>query len=135
LLQPSPKRPGGARFTVACAGHPPPVIRRANGTVELADTSGPILGLPMRVMRFKQHVLDLDTGDTVVMYTDGVTEAHHHAQELFGEARLLETVRAAPPGVDGVADAIIAAVSSYGPSEPRDDVAVVVLRMEEERPA
>ncbi len=133
LLQRSANRLGAARLTVACAGHPPPVVRRADGRVELVDTAGPILGLPMRSMTFRQHVLDLDAGDTVVMYTDGVTEAHHHAQELFGEERLLETVRAAPPAVDGVADAILTAVSGYGPTDPRDDVAVVVLRMEEER--
>jgi serine phosphatase RsbU (regulator of sigma subunit) len=58
-----------------------------------------------------------------------VTEAHHHSQELFGEERLLETVRTAPSDVDAIADAILAAVSAYGPDDPRDDVAVVVLRM------
>ncbi len=129
LLQPARHQPGSARLTVACAGHPPPVIRRAGGIVELADTSGPILGLPMRTMNFCQQVLELEAGDTVVMYTDGVTEAHHHSQELFGEERLLETVRTAPADVDGVADAILAAVCAYGPSDPRDDVAVIVLRM------
>jgi PAS domain S-box-containing protein len=129
LLQPSANDPGSARLTIACAGHPPPVIRRANGVVELADTSGPILGLPMRSMNFRQQVLALEAGDTVVMYTDGVTEAHHHSQELFGEERLLETVRTAPSDVDAIADAILAAVSAYGPDDPRDDVAVVVLRM------
>ncbi len=129
LLQPSQRVPGGARLTVACAGHPPPVVRRANGTVELADTSGPILGLPMRTMNFRQHVLDLVAGDTVVMYTDGVTEAHHHGQELFGEDRLLEVVRTAPADIDCVADAILDAVVAYGPDDPRDDVAVIVLRM------
>ncbi len=118
LLQPSPSRPGGARLTVASAGHPPPVIRRADGTTELIDTSGPILGLPMRSMTFKQHALDLDVGDTVVMYTDGVTEAHHHLQELFGEERLLETIRMAPGDVDAIADAILAAVSAHGPDDP-----------------
>jgi PAS domain S-box-containing protein len=130
LLQPSQQRPGGARLTIACAGHPPPVVRRADGSVELVDTTGPILGLPMRAMTFRQHVLELDEGDAVVMYTDGVTEAHHLSQELFGEERLLETVRDSPADVDGVADSILDAVCAYGPSDPRDDVAVIVLRME-----
>jgi PAS domain S-box-containing protein len=133
LLQRRANRPGSARLTVACAGHPPPIIRRADGTVALVDTTGPLLGLPMDTMRFKQNVLDLDEGDIVVMYTDGVTEAHHHLQEMFGEERLLEVVRTAPDDVDGIADAILAAVSAHGPNDPRDDVAVVVLRMEDER--
>jgi sigma-B regulation protein RsbU (phosphoserine phosphatase) len=66
----------------------------------------------------------------VVLYTDGVTEAHHRNQEQFGEERLVEVIRNAGDGVDEVADAIVAAVSEYGPVEPRDDVAVVVLRIE-----
>ncbi len=86
----------------------------------------------MHAMTFRQHVVDLDVGDTVVMYTDGVTEAHHHGQELFGEDRLLETVRTAGPDADGVADAVVGAVSDYGPDDPRDDVAVIVLRMDGE---
>ena len=96
----------------------------------MATSTGPLLGLPLRKMSFRQQVLDLDAGDTVVMYTDGVTEAHHRGEELFGEERLMETVRAAPADVDGVADAILAAVTSYGPSDPRDDVAVIVLRID-----
>ena len=69
--------------------------------------------------------MHLAPGDTVVLYTDGVTEAHHRNQELFGEERLVEVIRHAGDDVDEVADAIIAAVSDYGPVEPRDDVAVV----------
>ena len=131
LLQRSPQRPRGVRFTVASAGHPPPIIRRANGSVELASCSGPLLGIQMRNVAFRQQVLELSAGDTVVMYTDGVTEAHHRSQELFGEDRLLETVRSAPPDVDGMADAIVEAVTSYGPSDPRDDLAVVVVGIDE----
>jgi hypothetical protein len=40
-------------------------------------------------------------------------------------------VRGAPPDVDGLADAIVEAVTSYGPSDPRDDLAVVVVRIDE----
>jgi serine phosphatase RsbU (regulator of sigma subunit) len=129
LLQSSPQRPGLARLTIACAGHPPPVVRRADGSVELATSTGPLLGLPLRQMRFRQQTFDLAAGDTVVMYTDGVTEAHHRTQQLFGEERLMETIRTAPADVDGVADSILDAVISYGPSDPRDDVAVIVLQI------
>ena len=129
LLQASPQRAGGARLTIACAGHPPPVVRRADGGVELAASTGPLLGLPLREMRFRQQTFDLAAGDTVVMYTDGVTEAHHRTQELFGEERLMETIRTAPTDVDGIADSILDAVTSYGPSDPRDDVAVIVVQI------
>jgi hypothetical protein len=53
-----------------------------------------------------------------VLYTDGVTEAHHRNQDLFGEERLIDVIGHAGTSVDQVADAIIAAVSDYGPAEP-----------------
>ena len=68
----------------------------------------------------------LGPGDIVVLYTDGVTEAHHRNQPLFGEERLIDVIRRADGDVDRVADDILAAVTEYGPAEPRDDVAVVV---------
>ena len=72
----------------------------------------------------------LGPGDIVVLYTDGVTEAHHRNQQLFGEERLIEVIRRADNDVDSVADDILAAVTDYGPAEPRDDVAVVVVQIE-----
>jgi serine phosphatase RsbU (regulator of sigma subunit) len=65
-----------------------------------------------------------------VFYTDGVTEAHHRNQPLFGEERLIEVIRDADHDVDHVADDILAAVREYGPAEPRDDLAVVVLQIQ-----
>jgi serine phosphatase RsbU (regulator of sigma subunit) len=127
LLQPNDG--GGARLSLACGGHPPPVIRRADGTVEMATCRGPLLGLPVK-LAFEEQTVQLAPGDTVVLYTDGVTEAHHRNQDLFGEERLIDVISHARNGVDDVADAIIAAVSDYGPAEPRDDVAVVVLRID-----
>jgi serine phosphatase RsbU (regulator of sigma subunit) len=126
LLQPSG---GGLQLSLACGGHPPPVIRRADGTVEVATCSGPLLGLPVK-LAFAEQTVQLAPGDTVVLYTDGVTEAHHPNQDLFGEERLIDVIGHAGTSVDQVADAIIAAVSDYGPAEPRDDVAVVVLTID-----
>ena len=128
LLQPDDGA-AGARLSLACGGHPPPIIRRADNTVEVATCTGPLLGLPVKLAFAEQSVL-LAPGDTVVLYTDGVTEAHHRNQDLFGEERLIDVITHAGNSVDDVADAIIAAVSDYGPAEPRDDVAVVVLRID-----
>jgi PAS domain S-box-containing protein len=128
LLQPD-EGGDGARLSLACGGHPPPIIRRADNTVELATCTGPLLGLPV-TLAFSEQSVELGPGDTVVLFTDGVTEAHHRNQDLFGEERLMDVISHAGDGVDDVADAIIAAVSDYGPIEPQDDVAVVVLRIE-----
>jgi len=128
LLQPDAEG-NGARLSLACGGHPPPIIRRANGTVEMTTCNGPLLGLPVK-LAFEEQSIHLAPGDTVVLYTDGVTEAHHRDQDLFGEDRLVDVIGNAGNSVDDVADAIVAAVSAYGPAEPRDDVAVVVLQIE-----
>jgi len=126
LLQPNPD---GARISIGCGGHPPPIIRRADGTIEVAAATGPLLGMPVE-LAFVEQAFDLGPGDLFVLYTDGVTEAHHRNQPMFGQERLIEVIRAVSGDVDAVADAILAAVTSYGPEEPRDDVAVVVGQIE-----
>jgi PAS domain S-box-containing protein len=118
----------GAKLSIACGGHPPPIIRRADGAVEAANCAGPLLGMPVE-LAFVEQAVELGPGDMVVMYTDGVTEAHHRNQPLFGEERLIDVIRAGAD-VDLVADGILAAVSAYGPAEPRDDVAVVVVQID-----
>jgi len=126
LLQPDGR---GARLSIACGGHPPPIIRRADGVTEVANATGPLLGMPVE-LAFVEQSLELAPGDLFVLYTDGVTEAHHRNQPMFGQERLIDVIRQAPADVDAVADAILAAVTAYGPSEPRDDVAVVVGRID-----
>jgi PAS domain S-box-containing protein len=132
LLRPDPSG-GAARLVVACAGHPPPIIRRANGTVEVCECKGPLLGVKLRNATFVQQAIRLEPGDTVVLYTDGIIESHHRNQEQFGETRLLEAVAAANNDPDEVVDAILAAVRSHGPTEARDDLALVVAEIENER--
>jgi len=119
----------GATLSIACGGHPPPIIRRADGTVDIASCRGPVLGMPVELM-FEEQSVDLAPGDVVVLYTDGVTEVHHRNEPLFGEERLISVIRRAGPDVDHIADDILAAVRDYGPPEPRDDLAVVVLQIE-----
>jgi PAS domain S-box-containing protein len=129
ILRPSGGE-GGARLVVASGGHPSPVIRRATGEVELTACSGPLLGVPLRRYRFVDQPVLLGPGDTVVMYTDGIIEAHHPNEELFGEERLRKTIGEAPDDVDGIADAILEAVREFGPEDPRDDLALLVARIE-----
>ncbi|HET9728082.1 MAG TPA: GAF domain-containing SpoIIE family protein phosphatase, partial [Acidimicrobiia bacterium] len=118
-----------ARLTVASAGHPPPIIRRADGSTEVAGCRGPLLGVPLRNVKFEQQVLRLDPGDTFVFYTDGVTEAHRRGEPLFGEERLTATIAQAAGDVDAIADAIVEAVAKYGPADLHDDLAVLVVQI------
>jgi serine phosphatase RsbU (regulator of sigma subunit) len=63
------------------------------------------------------------------MYTDGITDAHEPGQPLFGEQRLMDVVKAGPVDVDGIADRIFEEVTAYGPRDPRDDLAVIVVQV------
>jgi serine phosphatase RsbU (regulator of sigma subunit) len=95
---PRPDGPGGVRLTLALGGHPPPLLRRRNRTVQPVGTPGTALGLVPMVEIHEVHI-DLAPGDVLLAYTDGVTEVRRGEDE-FGEDRLsavLAAVGAPPP--------------------------------------
>jgi sigma-B regulation protein RsbU (phosphoserine phosphatase) len=118
----------GARLTVASGGHPCPLLARAEGSVATVGQPGVLLGISPRP-EGTDHVLDLQPGDTLVFYTDGVTEAGA-PDELFGEERLARLVGTCA-GLDpaGLVTRIQRAVMEFQEGSPRDDIAVVVLRV------
>ena len=77
----------------ACAGHNPPVIRHADGSVEFAKCKAGLVIAAMEGTRYKRQELTLKPGDTLFLYTDGVTEATNADEKLFGEERLLQALR------------------------------------------
>jgi PAS domain S-box-containing protein len=119
---------GRAVLTVSCGGHPLPLLLRADGRLDVAGEPGTILGV------FEDPVVpDLDVrlgpGDAVVFYTDGVTD-ERTATEGFGEKRLRSLLRSClGMGAEGIADVIDRAVMEFRAEEPRDDVAILVLRL------
>jgi PAS domain S-box-containing protein len=120
---------GRAEFAVACGGHPLPIVARASGAVESVDCRGTLLGLRGEV-ELQDQSIQLDPGDVVVLYTDGAIEAHRTTDDLFGEVRLEALVgENALSTADEIADRILAAVIAFGPSEPRDDIAIVVAKV------
>jgi sigma-B regulation protein RsbU (phosphoserine phosphatase) len=122
-------------LTYASGGHNYPLVyRTATGKVEQLSAQGIVLGI-VPEPRFEQHSMQLDPGDVVVFYTDGVTEARS-GDELFGEDRLaavlagVECEPGADPGAsthlaDAVADAVLRAVKAF--ASERDDIALLVL--------
>jgi len=87
ILEPSTNR----FFYINC-GHNPPFIFRKNGNLEKLNEGGLILGV-IEERDYEQGRVDLNPGDVLLMYTDGVTEAENDKGELFGEERLAELVR------------------------------------------
>ena len=117
-----------AHLTVACGGHPAPVIVRASGGIEQVRAPGMIVGsLPNA--EFSEESVVLGPGDAIVLYTDGVIEARCE-EEIFGEQRLLDLL-ADCPGQDAraIANTVRQAVGDFLPGLPRDDMAILVMRV------
>ena len=121
--------PGLARFQLACGGHPRPIVIRHDGTVERVDVGGTLLGvLPDPVL--PEVSIELRSGESLVLYTDGITEARGAGGELFGEARLIDCLRsAADASAAEIADRIRGAVDAFQAGPPSDDRAIVVARV------
>jgi PAS domain S-box-containing protein len=119
-----------ARLTVSCGGHPLPVLRRAGGKVEAIGAHGTLLGL-VNDPDLLERSTDLRPGDTLILYTDGLTEAQAPTA-MWGPEELAAVVRAAPEDVAGlVAGLVDAALRPLGQEalSARDDLAILALRM------
>jgi sigma-B regulation protein RsbU (phosphoserine phosphatase) len=109
------------------AGQNPPLLLRADGSVERLETGGLLLGVFPEAV-YQTAELGMQAGDLLVLYSDGVTEAMDAEKEEFGEERLTEFLWAnASLPVEELVDALIARVGEYA-GKPGDDVTVVAVR-------
>jgi phosphoserine phosphatase RsbU/P len=118
---------GGLHVTVASAGHPPPLLVRTGGEVEPVAARGLAAGLVADVEYAPVQVL-LTPGDTLVVYTDGVTEAGHLSVREGTERLAGLLSRYAQAGVDALVEAVETAVLEESGGTQRDDLAVLALR-------
>jgi serine phosphatase RsbU (regulator of sigma subunit) len=119
-------RRDGVAVTVASAGHPIPLVRRASGAVERAGVPGTMLGV-LPAPEVHDLEVALSVGDALVFVTDGVTEARH-GNDQFGDERLeelLATTRST--AADDIAGAVARAALAFPDDEAADDIAVVVI--------
>ncbi|MFN8497456.1 MAG: SpoIIE family protein phosphatase [Anaerolineae bacterium] len=121
----------GGHLDFVNAGHNPPLLVRADGSVEWLgqDAHGPALGIVLDY-RWPGRGADLAAGDTLVLYTDGITEAINERDEAFGEARLAELVAAHRRlSAEALAARIVDAVGEFAGDHPQfDDITLVVLK-------
>lgn len=117
---------GGLSVHVGSAGHAPPLVVEADGTVRPVACRGPLLGVFDGGTWSTAH-LRLSPGELLVAYTDGVTEAQR-GDEQFGDARLTDLLgRHAGRPADDVAGAVEEAVVRFQSGIARDDIALLVL--------
>ena len=118
--------PATGRLRFANAGHNLPCLRSGDRVVELRATGMP-LGL-MPGMPYDEAVAVLDPGSQLLLYSDGVVEAHDRSREMFGTGRLLELMASLPSG-QRVTDRVIGAVGRFTGAghEQEDDITLVSL--------
>jgi serine phosphatase RsbU (regulator of sigma subunit)/PAS domain-containing protein len=115
------------RVTVSCGGHPLPALRRADGGVEPLGAPGTLLGL-LPDPELQDRSTELRPGDTLVLYTDGLTEARAPV-DMWGFEELAAAIRAAPmDGPVGLVESLVAAALGDRMT-PRDDLAILALKL------
>jgi sigma-B regulation protein RsbU (phosphoserine phosphatase) len=123
--------PATLTLTYVNAGHNPPAVRRkADGSIRWLKPTAPAIGLSEH-FHARMESIGFSEGDSLLLYTDGITEARNFSNEEFGQQRLAELVeehagRTAPD----LLQAIRQAVSAFGGNRPLlDDVTMVALRI------
>jgi len=117
------------RLEFCNAGQNPPLLFQRDGGVTRLETGGTLIGaFPHAV--FERGEVQLEAGDTIVLYSDGVSEASNSGDEEFGEDRIIATVASAlqhPPQL--VLDALFASLREFThDAGPHDDMTAVVVR-------
>jgi PAS domain S-box-containing protein len=116
--------PDRLEFELASAGHPPPLILRAGGRVEQTAVTGTLLGVAAEVS-FEPQEVTLRPGDTMLLYTDGLTDARAPGR-LISEADLI-TLLMRGHGLDSERLAEFVENGATGGEAPRDDIAILVV--------
>lgn len=116
--------------TIASAGHPPVILRRADGSVETIDLFAPPLGVRLPV-NIPQRTLDVAPGDLFLLHSDGIYETRSLTGDDYGLDRLADVVRTHGGGTaEELRNAILDDVATFrGTREAADDMTLVVCRV------
>ena len=119
------------RFTYVNAGHNPPALLRPDGTRQLLDVGGPVVGVS-ELIPFEEGTVQLAAGERVVFYTDGLSEGMNVRQEMYGDERVVEFAAGLPAAQNAreQIDALLGDLTRFlAGVEPQDDITLMVLRV------
>jgi sigma-B regulation protein RsbU (phosphoserine phosphatase) len=115
------------RLSYVNAGHNPPIVLHRDGSHHRLKEGGGVLGV-FSEQTFESGIIHLQSGDRVILFTDGVTEAGNPGKEEFGEQRLLEVLgahRTATPAE--IKNKVLGALADFNRSNWHDDVTLLIL--------
>ncbi|CAN5669923.1 hypothetical protein BH09PLA1_BH09PLA1_29440 [soil metagenome] len=117
------------RFTFCNAGHPPAMLLRDGVVIEL-DSNNMVLGIDSNE-RYTQSILDLKSGDTLLLYTDGLADAMNFQKETFGRQRILDAYKQSTGSAETIAQNILWIARKFvGMTARNDDITMMVAKVE-----
>jgi sigma-B regulation protein RsbU (phosphoserine phosphatase) len=116
-------------FISSNAGHNPPIVVRRDGTVQRLEKGGTPLGLFAGSV-FEEEVLNLAPGDTLLLFSDGLSEAENSELQEFGEDRLVESMAAERHREpEALLELLLARARDFAGSQPQsDDITALIVR-------
>lgn len=122
---------GSGKLTYCCAGHPPPLIQRADSQVQSLKSSSPLIAA-FDDWEYVDEEDHLGPGDRLLSYTDGVTEARRDG-EMYGGHRLEQTVAGSAPGpASALVEDVLGDIRAFTGNQLTDDVAILAVALVDE---
>ncbi len=112
------------------AGHNPPILLRRDGKIERLEIGGLLLGVMKTAVPYKEGNIQLNAGDTLVLFTDGVSEAMNSQGFEYSEDKLINIIKSNHNETAGtILNKIVESVQEYSGAYQSDDITMVVVKV------
>ena len=113
-------------LTYSCAGHPPPVLMHPDGSMQVLDHRGPSIGFGCKDP-IGQQTIQLQTGDKIMLYTDGLLESRNTKEDLFGKSRFYDVLNAHhEESIQKMVEAVYTNLNEFRhAAKPDDDISIL----------